>query len=216
VPASCGGQAPTANAIGAVRCHQAHLQIREPRFIDVGSAFKGGAPMITAKERCRLRTAAARVGVPLLACMAVVSTASAQSMTDVAHAITAAIALEHQTDIARRNLLQMQRSLTGNDAEAIHAVLTADEEFFGAYSEVVSVGQILAAMKYPEDRDVVRQFFADSSRNIVATVDQDADYINKFLPEISAPAAALEASKIRDSIVEVRNLFAPFVGKSGG
>ena len=127
-----------------------------------------------------------------------------------------AIAIEKQARIAAKNLRQMERSLTVREAEAIHSILSAQSEFYGAYGEAVSVGQILLMMKSEEDRAVVREFLGDSARNIVATVDEESDYINKFLPEIAAPAASAEASKIRDSMIEVRNLFAPFASKSGG
>jgi hypothetical protein len=115
-----------------------------------------------------------------------INTACAQSVSSIERAVNAAIMLENQMAPTRKNLAQRARGLPLNEREAVHIVLTADNELFGAYSEVVSVGQILTAMKSAEDQSIVRQFFKTSSRGVVSAADVEVEYINLKSTEFSA------------------------------
>jgi hypothetical protein len=169
---------------------------------------------MNAKRRHRLSNLAVLVGIALVACMAVSATGSAQSIVAVEHAVNSATSLEDHTRMAAQNLTQMLGELNRNDTDAVNAILSARFECYGAYGEVVSIGQILIAIKSVEDQLIVRRFFGKSSRNFVKVADIDIDYINKSLPNIHSPAVLAEATKIRDSMIEMRALFAPFAAQS--
>jgi hypothetical protein len=202
-------------AIGALRCHQTHRQIRETRFINVGSAAKGGSPMITAKERCRLRTAAARVGVALIACMIVAITASAQSTPAVFQAVRAGSAVQKQLFAASQNLRQMRGALASPERDWVSNLLSAEDNFQGILSEELTVGRILTEMRSAEDLKTVRlYYFGHSSLAVVSTADADIELINMCLVNIATPAALAEATKIRDVMIEGRNIFRPFATRN--
>lgn len=136
--------------------------------------------------------------------------ASAQSVPDVVRAITAAHAVEGPAMNSAKNLTQMQRVLSQNEKDATHTVLSAQSEFGFAYRDLIDVGQLLVFMKCAEDQSIARKYFREASLNVVTLVDEEVNYINVFLPSITTPAALAEATKMRDAMIEVRNLFAPF------
>jgi len=166
------------------------------------------------KAQHRSTSRALLIGIAFVASMVVSATAFAQSIVAVEHAIDGALALEDHIHTASRNLTQMLGALTGSDVEAAHIVLSARNEFHGAYSEVVTVGQLLMEMKSAEDQSIARQYFRESSRQLVEAADEDVDYINKFLPDIHSAAVLAEATKIRDSMIGMRAIFAPFAAKA--
>ena len=65
-------------------------------------------------------------------------------------------------------------------------------------------------MKYPEDVRFTRAMLAISASKAVLAANADTEIINRNLPQITAPGAAAESAKIRDAILETRNLLEKF------
>jgi hypothetical protein len=93
-----------------------------------------------------------------------------------------------------------------------HATKPA-QDFQGALSEALGVGHIFTEMKAAEDVNTVRLYFVEDSRHTVESADKDLDLINYCLVDITAPAALAEATKIRDAIIDARDIFRPFAAK---
>jgi len=89
-------------------------------------------------------------------------------------------------------------------------VANAGRQFTGAVGEATPVGLILRHMKQPDDIRFTRAILAISASKAVLVADTDAEIINRYLPQIAAPAAAAESAKIRDAILVTRNLLEAF------
>jgi hypothetical protein len=171
--------------------------------------------MTSAKGRCRLRTASALLGVALVAYIVVAPTTYAQSSPPIHRAIGAALVLEKEMSTAWNNLRQMMHGLPTIEQRAADAVVQATIDFQDRLSQVITVGQIIMDMKSAEDRSTVRLYFSESSHTFVSSADADVEYVNQKLIYFTTPAALAEATKLRDSMVEVRDLFTPFASKPG-
>jgi hypothetical protein len=140
-----------------------------------------------------------------------INTACAQSVPAVFHAVAAASAVDQQLLAARKNLSQMSRGLTSIERDCASSVWSAATDFQGTVSDAINVGRILTEMKSPEDLNTVRvYYFGQSSLNAATVGDYDLELVNNCLVDITTPAALAEATKIRDAMVRLREIFQPF------
>jgi hypothetical protein len=139
--------------------------------------------------------------------------ASAQSAPPIQRAIDAALVLQKEMSTALDNLRQMEPGLTTIERGGVHAVFQATIDFQGRLSEVITVGQIHMDMKSVEDRSTVRHYFVESLHAFASYADIDVEYINQNLIYFTTPAVLAEATKIRDAMVRLRDIFQPFAGK---
>jgi hypothetical protein len=158
-------------------------------------------------------TYAALMALALAVALGSTNTVSAQSISPFGQAVHSAIALEKEMSTALNNLRQMTRGLTSTESGAATDVFQAEINFHCTLNEVITIGQILGDMKSAEDRSTVGQYFSQSSRDAVAHADIAIEYINNNLVAITTPAALAEATKIRDAVVRLREVFQQFAAK---
>jgi len=148
--------------------------------------------------------------VLVAAALFVSGSARAQSATAVEQVMIGVSMQTKRLDTALTNLGQIQKGLHGADAGSVDEVANAGRQFTGAVGEATPVGLILRHMKYPDDIRFTRAILAISASKAVLVADTDAEIINRYLPQIATPAAAAESTKIRDAILETRNLLEAF------
>ena len=134
----------------------------------------------------------------------------AQSATAVEQVMVGVSMQAKRLDTALANLGQMERNLHGTDAGNVGKIANAGRQFTGAVGEATPVGLIFRHMKAPDDIRFTRVILAVSASKAVLAADADAEIIDRYLPRIAMPAAAAESAKIRDAILETRNLLATF------
>jgi hypothetical protein len=154
----------------------------------------------------RAFTSMALLGVAFLATSAV----RAQSVTAVEEVMVAVSMQANRLDAALSKLGQIEKGLHGTDAGSAGEVTKAGRQFTGAVGEATPVGLILRHMKDSDDARFTRAILAVSASKAVLVADTDTEIINRFLPKIRTPEAAAETVKIRDAIVETRNLLQAF------
>jgi len=138
------------------------------------------------------------------------NSAHAQSATAVEQVMVEVSTQTKRLDTALTTLDQIQKGLHGTDAGRVGVVANAGRQFTGAVGEATPVGLILRHMKQPDDIRFTRAILAISESKAVLVADTDAEIINRYLPQIAAPAAAAESAKIRDAILVTRNLLEAF------
>jgi hypothetical protein len=144
------------------------------------------------------------------AAVLVSSSARAQSATAVEQVMIGVSMQTKRLDTALTTLGQIEKGLHGTDAGSVGEVANAGRQFTGAVGEATPVGLILRHMKHPDDIRFTRAILAISASKAVLVANTDAEIINRYLPQIATPAAAAESTKIRDAILETRNLLEAF------
>jgi hypothetical protein len=138
--------------------------------------------------------------------MVVTDAARAQSATAVEQVMVGISTQAKRLDTALTQLDEISKGLRGQDLENANQVATAGRQFSGAVGEAAPVGLILRHMKHRDDMQFTRAILAISASKAVIAADADTRIIDQLLPQISAPAAAVESAKIRDAILLTRNL----------
>lgn len=138
----------------------------------------------------------------------------AQSATAVEQVMVGVSMQTKRLDTALANLGQMEKNLRGTDAGSVGKITNAGRQFTGAVGEATPVGLIFRHMKSPDDIRFTRAILAVSANKAVLAADTDAGIIDRYLPRIATPAAAAESAKVRDAILETRNLLATFTQMS--
>jgi hypothetical protein len=111
-------------------------------------------------------------------------------------------------DAALENLGAIGKNLHGADAGRVGQVTNAGRQFTGVVGEAAPVSLILRHMTAPEDIRFTRAMLAISASKAMLVADSDAQIINRYLPHIATPQAVAESIKVRDAILETRNLLA--------
>jgi len=146
--------------------------------------------------------------------LAVCVPAAAQSNTDVKHALSALRPRVKQLRDAVGNLLQMEEAMKGTEEfNVIYQVITAKNDFDSAISEVHTTALILVHMTCPDDTLYVRDALRESARYAAQMGEIDLKTINISLTELTTPAVVVEATKIRDLMIEIRDTVKPLAGK---
>jgi hypothetical protein len=149
--------------------------------------------------------------MPLVAAAWLVSgSVRAQSATAVEQVMVGVSMQTKRLDTALANLGQMEKNLHGADVGSVGKITNAGRQFTGAVGEATPVGLIFRHMKAADDIRFTRVILAVSASKAVLAADTDAEIIERYLPRIATPAAAAESAKIRDAILETRNLLATF------
>jgi hypothetical protein len=136
--------------------------------------------------------------------------AEAQTVATVEHVMVGVCAQTKQLDTALANLGEISKGLRTADAESVLLVANAGRQFSAAVGEATPVGVILRHMKNSEDVRFTRAILAISASKALLAADSDIAIINQTLVRISEPAALAESAKVRDSIVQTRNLLETF------
>lgn len=195
--------------------HLDHGTQRDPSIPCAGSvtAPRDGTQIAGSKEAFGGNSMYARaLGSVALVLSAVFVSGSvhAQSSSAVEQVMVGVSMQTKRLDTALTNLGQIEKGLHGADAGSVDEIANAGRQFTGAVGEATPVGLILRHMKHPDDIRFTRAILAISASKAVLVANTDAEIINRCLPQIATPAAAAESTKIRDAILETRNLLEAF------
>jgi hypothetical protein len=139
------------------------------------------------------------------------STAGAtQDIEAISKAVTAATAIQVDLAKARKNLSIMSQGMAETERCAARDLLSASVVFWEVTEESREVGHILGEMKSVDDQSTVLRHFGAVTHRVVAIGETDIQLVNEFLTSITTPPAISEAKKIRDKMIEVRELLKPF------
>jgi hypothetical protein len=134
--------------------------------------------------------------------------AQAQDAASVEQVMVSVSVQTKRLDTALTNLGVIGKNLHGADVGRVGEVTNAGRQFTGAVQEAAPVSLIVRHMTAPEDVRFARAMLAISASKAMMAADSDARLISLYLPKISAPEAAAESMRIRDAILETRNLLA--------
>jgi hypothetical protein len=144
------------------------------------------------------------------AALFVSSSVCAQSVTAVEAVMVGVSKQANRLDDALEKLAVLEKGLHGTDAGSVGEVAKAGRQFTGAVGEATPVGLILRHMKSADDVRFARAMLAVSASKAVLVADTDTEIINRNLPNITTREAAAQSAKVRDAIVETRNLLEVF------
>ena len=139
-----------------------------------------------------------------LGCMPV----SAQNAAAIEQVMVSISMQTNRLDTALDTLAVIGKNLRGADAGRVGEVTSAGRQFTGAVGEAAPLSLILRHMTAPDDIRFTRTMLAISASKAVLMADSDAQIINRYLPHMATPQAVAESVKIRDAILETRNLLA--------
>ncbi|SRR6266404_751417 len=140
--------------------------------------------------------------------------ALADEAADIVKANVAAKASTDKLLAVRRNLHQMRTSLGTADKEAVDLILSSEESFDGFRNEAETVGMIFKSMDCKSDRTFVGAMFEEEARSMVTRTGLTLQEINADLPLLTNPAALAEATKLRDLIITLREIYLPLAPKT--
>jgi len=141
------------------------------------------------------------------------TTARAQSVADVDHAIHAMELRMTALNTARKSLQQMEYHRDDHEAYAARDISDADTTVFTAAVKVFTVGFIVTGMKCPDDLAFTRKQFGVVVDSFITTADAELTLVNLNIRNVATPAALAEATNIRDLIVDLRDFLKPFAAK---
>jgi hypothetical protein len=140
--------------------------------------------------------------------------ATAQSVPDVQHALSALRPRVQQLNAAGTILDQMERVMRGApEFDVIAEIISARFDFVGSLGEAHTTALIFINMTCPDDVRFVRGAMRESAHSLVNVADIRIEEINVDLALLTTPAVVAEATKIRDLIIEIRDILKPFAGR---
>jgi hypothetical protein len=110
--------------------------------------------------------------------------------------------------IAVQNLNQMAGALGQQEREAVQGVLSDAYQILPRASALVNLRDILFKMTSSADQVTVRSYFIESTKYFVRAVDTSLEMLNLRLLGIRTPSALAEATKVRDNLIEAREIAA--------
>jgi hypothetical protein len=137
----------------------------------------------------------------------------AQSVADVDNAMHALDFRMRALNAARKKLLLLEHLRHDHEADAARDVTDAETTVFNEAVKVFTVAFIVTGMKSPDDLRFTQKQFGVVVDSFVTTADAELPRIDAALGSIAAPAAAAEATAIRDVIVDLRDFLKPFAAK---
>jgi hypothetical protein len=142
------------------------------------------------------------------------SAACADEAADIGHAFERAKEPTHQLLASHRNLNQMRKVLPASDQKAIDEIVWAEDRFDGIRAELLTVSVIFKNMDARSDKTFVGAVFEEDARSFVATANDAIEGINLYLPSVTNAAALAEATRLRDLIIKLREIYLPLAPKT--
>jgi hypothetical protein len=151
----------------------------------------------------------------LLVAFELVTTTSvcAQSVADLDHTMRAMKLRMTALNTARKNLEQIEIRAADHEQSAVRNITDADVAVFSSAVKVFTVAFIASGMQCPDDIAFTQKQFGLIAKSLVKTADEELTQLNANLTNIAAPAALLEATNIRDAVVDLRDILKPFAAE---
>jgi hypothetical protein len=142
------------------------------------------------------------------------SAVRAQSVADVDNVMHALDLRMRALNTARKKLLLLAHQRHDQEADAIREIADAETRVFTEGVKVFTVAFLVTGMKCPDDLHFAQKQFGLVVDSFVTTADAELTLINQALGSITAPPAIVEATSIRDVIVDLRDILKPFAAKN--
>lgn len=142
--------------------------------------------------------------------LATVATAHAQSIADLDHTMRAMQLRMRALNTARKSLEKIETHRDDHEEDAAHSITDADVVVFSAAVKVFTVAYIANGIKCPDDFRFAQKQFGLIVKSFETTADEQLTLVNASIAGVATPAALLEATTIRDAVVDLRDLLKPF------
>jgi hypothetical protein len=142
------------------------------------------------------------------------TTVRAQSVADVDNAMHALDLRMRALNTARKKLSLLEHQSHDQEADAVRDIAEAESRVFTDGVKVFTVAFLLTGMKCPDDSHFTQKQFGLVVDSFVTTADAELALINGALGSVKAPPALVEATSIRDVIVDLRDFLKPFAAKA--
>jgi len=139
--------------------------------------------------------------------------AAVQSVSDVGRALEELNTIESRFAAARTNLNHMSRALEGADFDAANGLVLRTGQFYGLFEAAAWLGPVLTRGQCAEDLQLHQIVFQGAAKSLVKEADIELDTVNQLLTLIRSPAALAEATKIRDLMIQTRDIYKPLAAK---
>jgi hypothetical protein len=118
--------------------------------------------------------------------------------------------IQMELAMAQKRFSIMSRALPDPERCVARELLDTSIGFREIATEPFLVGQLVNAMKSVEDQNTVRSRLGGIAYRIIGIGENDIGLVNELLKGLTTPAMIAEATLIRDKMVELRGLWAPF------
>ena len=145
--------------------------------------------------------------------LATATIARAQSVADLNHALRAMDLRMRALNTTRKNLEQIENHHNAHEEAAVRSITDADVVVFSAAVKVFTVAFIAGGMKCPEDLRFAQKQFGSVVKSFITTADEELAIVNGNLRDVAAPPALAEATNIRDTVVDLRDILKPFAAE---
>ena len=139
--------------------------------------------------------------------------ARAQSVADLDHAMRAMQLRMRALNTTRKSLQQIEVRRDDREENAVRNITDADIVVFSAAVKVFTVAYIASGMKCPDDLRFSQRQFRLIVKSFVTTADEELAIVNANLRDVAGPSCLSEATNIRDTVVDLRDLLMPFAGE---
>jgi hypothetical protein len=147
----------------------------------------------------------------LALCVSLCGVAHASASADsLKQALTEVLSIQRELAIAEKRFSVMSREMEGAEKCAARELLGASISFRGDTEEARMIGRIAGEMKSADDERTVRRYLGLAAKRVVSSGETDIQLVNEFLGSITTPAAAVQATVIRDKMSALRNIFQPY------
>jgi hypothetical protein len=113
----------------------------------------------------------------------------------------------------RKSLQQIEVRRDDREENAVRNITDADIVVFSAAVKVFTVAYIASGMKCPDDLRFSQRQFRLIVKSFVTTADEELAIVNANLRDVAGPSGLSEATNIRDTVVDLRDLLMPFAGE---
>jgi hypothetical protein len=124
--------------------------------------------------------------------LATATTARAQSVADLNHALRAMDLRMRALNTTRKNLEQIEDHHNDHEEAAVRSITDADVVVFSAAVKVFTVAFIAGDMKCPEDLRFAQKQFGSVVKSFVTTADEELAIVKVDMRDILKPFAAEE------------------------
>jgi hypothetical protein len=125
-------------------------------------------------------------------------------------ALTDTTSIQMELAMAQKRFSIMSRTLPDPERCVARELLDTSIGFREIASEPFLVGQLVKDIKSVEDQNTVRTRLGNVAYRIIGIGENDIGIVNESLKDLTTPAMIAEATLIRDKMVELRGLWAPF------
>jgi hypothetical protein len=135
---------------------------------------------------------------------------AAESVDPLKRVLADTTSIQMEMAIAQKRFSIMSRAMPDPERCVARELLDTSIGFREIATEPFLVGQLVNEMKSAEDHNTARNLLGVVAYRIIGIGENDIGIVNESLKGLTTPAMIAEATLIRDKMVELRGLWAPF------